>query len=124
MQTDDLAIPVLPSRSVGDAVAFYRQLGFEGEVHSWGGYAIVRRGSIELHFSEMPELDPAKSIAVCYLRVIDVESIYRAFSEAKLPAQGIPRQEMLEEKPWGLREFAMVDPDGNLLRIGQLIGRW
>jgi hypothetical protein len=27
----------------------------------------------------------------------------------------------LEDKPWGLREFAVVDPDGNLLRIGQLI---
>jgi hypothetical protein len=27
----------------------------------------------------------------------------------------------LEDKPWGLREFAVVDPDGNLLRIGQVI---
>jgi hypothetical protein len=29
--------------------------------------------------------------------------------------------ETLENKPWGLREFAIVDPDGNLLRIGQII---
>jgi hypothetical protein len=29
--------------------------------------------------------------------------------------------ERLEDKPWGLREFAIVDPDGNLLRIGQVI---
>jgi hypothetical protein len=27
----------------------------------------------------------------------------------------------LEDKPWGLREFAVIDPDGNLLRIGQLL---
>ncbi len=27
----------------------------------------------------------------------------------------------LEDKPWGLREFAVVDPDGKLLRIGQVI---
>jgi hypothetical protein len=29
----------------------------------------------------------------------------------------------LADKPWGLREFALVDPDGNLLRIGQVITR-
>jgi uncharacterized glyoxalase superfamily protein PhnB len=23
-----------------------------------------------------------------------------------------------EDKPWGMREFAVVDPDGSLLRIG------
>jgi len=29
----------------------------------------------------------------------------------------------LEDKPWGLREFAVIDPDGNLIRIGQVIAR-
>lgn len=27
----------------------------------------------------------------------------------------------LERKPWGMLEFAVVDPDGNLLRIGQVL---
>jgi len=27
----------------------------------------------------------------------------------------------LEDKPWGLREFAVIDLDGNLVRIGQII---
>ena len=31
-------------------------------------------------------------------------------------SKGVPRLEPLEEKPWGLREFAVIDPDGNLLR--------
>jgi hypothetical protein len=31
------------------------------------------------------------------------------------------RLDRLEEKPWGMREFAMVDPDGNLIRIGQVM---
>lgn len=26
---------------------------------------------------------------------------------------------ILTDKPWGMREFAVVDDDGNLLRIGQ-----
>jgi hypothetical protein len=31
--------------------------------------------------------------------------------------------EALEDKPWGLREFALVDPDGNLVRIGQVMAQ-
>jgi len=27
----------------------------------------------------------------------------------------------IENKPWGMREFAVVDEDGNLLRVGQLL---
>jgi hypothetical protein len=38
-----------------------------------------------------------------------------------LPRKGIPRQDDLDDKPWGMREFAIVDPDGNLIRIGQAV---
>jgi hypothetical protein len=24
----------------------------------------------------------------------------------------------IEDKPWGMREFALVDPNGNLIRVG------
>ncbi len=39
---------------------------------------------------------------------------------ARPPKQGIPRMDAIENKPWGLREFALVDEDGNLLRVGQV----
>ncbi len=121
MQPSDLAIPTLPCRSVSATVAFYRRLGFEGGPHEFNpDYAIVRRGNVELHFFAHKELVPAESSAGCYLRVLDVESIYRDFSSSQLPRTGIPRMDGLEDKPWGLREFAIVDPDGNLLRIGQI----
>jgi catechol 2,3-dioxygenase-like lactoylglutathione lyase family enzyme len=122
MQPYDLAIPILPSRDIGDTVAFYKRLGFEGGAHEFdASYAILRRGVVELHFFRHRGLVPAESSAGCYIRVSDVESIYRAFSMSQLPRKGIPRVEGLEDKPWGLREFAAVDPDGNLLRIGQVI---
>jgi catechol 2,3-dioxygenase-like lactoylglutathione lyase family enzyme len=122
MQPYDLAIPILPSHSVSATVAFYKRLGFEGGSHeSNGEYAILRRGAVELHFFTHKELVPAESSAGCYIRVLDVESIYRSFSSSQLPRTGIPRMDTLEDKPWGLREFAIVDPDGNLLRIGQII---
>ena len=121
MQQLETAIPILPSRSLSDTLTFYRRLGFDGEIHSFGDYAIIRRGTVELHFFTHPGLRPAESIAGCYIRVSDVQSVYRASSSAELPRKGIPRQDTLEDKPWGMREFAIVDPDGNLIRIGQTI---
>jgi len=123
MPATDLAIPILPSRRIADTVAFYRKLGFQGGAHAYdAGYAILRRGALELHFFLHATLVPEQSWAGCYLRVLDVDSVYRAAQAARLPATGIPRMDTLEDKPWGLREFAVVDPDGNLLRIGQILG--
>jgi len=122
MQPFDLAIPTLPCRSVTATVAFYQRLGFEGGAHEFNhNYAILRRGSVELHFFTHKDLVPADSSAGCYIRVLDVDEVHRAFASSPLPRAGIPRMDALEDKPWGLREFAVVDPDGNLLRIGQVI---
>lgn len=124
MQPYDLAIPILPSRSVSATTAFYQQLGFEGGPHEFdNGYAILRRGAVELHFFTHKELVPAESSAGCYIRVMDVESFYQSCLPSELRSRGIPRMEALEDKPWGLREFAIVDPDGNLLRIGQIVAK-
>jgi catechol 2,3-dioxygenase-like lactoylglutathione lyase family enzyme len=122
VQKFDISIPILPSRSVSDTLAFYRRLGFDGKICGEGdSYAILTRGTVELHFFTHSELLPAESSAGCYIRVLDVESIYRAFALAQLPRKGIPRMDTLADKPWGMREFAIVDPDGNLLRIGQTL---
>ena len=122
MSSPEVAIPILPSNSIDATAAFYRRLGFEGGAHQHDSrYAILRRGGIELHFFEHRTLIPAESYAGCYIRVTDVESIYHAFSSSGLAGSGIPRVDKLENKPWGLREFAVVDPNGNLLRIGQVI---
>ncbi|KQW38816.1 VOC family protein [Rhizobacter sp. Root404] len=122
MKTQDLAIPTLPCRSVASTVEFYNQLGFEGGAHAFNSeYAILRRGPVELHFFTHADLVPSKSSSGCYIRVQDVEEVYRNIASSRLPRAGIPRMDLLEDKPWGLREFAVVDPDGNLIRIGQII---
>jgi len=122
MQKHDLAIPILPSRSVEDTKEFYRQLGFDCKI--WGSphyYAILTRQTVEIHFFTNAELNPAESAAGCYIRVLNVDEIYQAFAMANLPNTGIPRMDALEDKSWGMREFAIVDPDGNLIRIGETI---
>jgi catechol 2,3-dioxygenase-like lactoylglutathione lyase family enzyme len=122
MADRDLAIPTLPSRSLPATIAFYAKLGFDGEILGAGdSYAILTRGDLELHFFAHPDLVPAESHAGCYLRVLDVDRLHAAFAKAALPLHGIPRMDALGDKPWGMREFAIVDPDGNLLRIGQVV---
>lgn len=118
--TDERTIPILPSRSVAATVAFYARLGFAGAVVQAGpeGYAILRCGLHELHFFGFPELDPVRSYAGCYLRVPDVEAWHERLARAGLPKAGIPRLTPVQDRPWGMRELALVDPDGNLLRIG------
>jgi uncharacterized glyoxalase superfamily protein PhnB len=121
MTTRDIAIPQLPSRSIRKTLAFYERLGFVGQAVPGHAYAIVERGELELHFFLHETLRPENSAFSCYLRVQDVEAIHQAFSAARLPAQGIPRMEPLENKPWGMREFAVIDEDGTLIRVGQEI---
>jgi hypothetical protein len=50
MEQSDIAIPILPSRSVNGTLTFFRRLKFEGKIHSHGDYTILTRGTVELHF--------------------------------------------------------------------------
>lgn len=122
MEQTDIAIPILPARSLKSTLAFFEQLGFSGEIlGAADDYAIVTRGGIEIHFFVHTGVIPSESFAGCYIRVGDVDTLYQAFSHAGLPRLGIPRMDRLENKPWGMKEFAVVDEDGNLYRIGQVL---
>ncbi|MCB1008676.1 MAG: VOC family protein [Acidobacteria bacterium] len=117
------ACPVLPSRDLDTTIRFYGALGFTlvYEQEAPDPYAIVELHGVELHFFGRPDLDPATSIAGCYLRVGDVGRVERAWSKLGLPAAGIPRLEPAADRPWGMRELALVDPDGNLVRVGEIL---
>jgi catechol 2,3-dioxygenase-like lactoylglutathione lyase family enzyme len=111
--------PILPSRDLRATSAFYARLGYE-EVGLWPEeYLIVSRGAIGLHFFHCPQLDPLTSIAGCYLYVDDADALHGEYLALRLPSEGIPRLHgPPEDADYGLREFAVVDADGNLLRIG------
>jgi catechol 2,3-dioxygenase-like lactoylglutathione lyase family enzyme len=117
-----IAIPILPARDLVDTRAFYERLGFETTgwwPDAFGGYAILRRGDLVMHFFRFPELSPLENYAQCYWRVEDVDALYQEARGAELPGSGTPRLDAVGNKPWGMREFAIVDPNGNLVRIGQ-----
>ncbi|HEX2726162.1 MAG TPA: VOC family protein [Beijerinckiaceae bacterium] len=112
--------PILPARDFEQTAQFYEALGFAvaSLYQPPDAYLIMRRGDVELHFFPHAELDPATSICGCYIRTGEVDVVYEAFARAGLPATGIPRLTPLSERPWGMREFAVIDPNGSLLRIG------
>jgi len=129
------AIPNLPARDFDATVAMYVRIGLV-ETARYPDYCIVERDDVELHFALDPDLDPGSTAGVAYIRVVDVDSLYAEALAAGFEVlpdpvlrerwdRGGPLERItaLEDKPWGLREFALLDVDNNLLRIGQPLVR-
>jgi len=122
-------IPILPCKSIDETLAFYVALGFAITYQQAkpNNYGCVQRGAFELHFFSMRDYEPANSYSSCYVRVTDVDTLYQEFvtrlrqSYGRLPAAGIPRVIPLKNKAGNRREFILIDPGGNWIRIGQVI---
>jgi len=110
-------VPKLPFTDKKQTLDFYMQrLGFE-LLSDYGDYLIMRREGAELHFFAYPTLVPAKSDFMIYLRIDSgIEQLYEQMQKQQ-PA--LERLHRLETKPWGQKEFAIIDPNGTLLTFGQ-----
>lgn len=105
--------PVLPVADVVRSVAWYERLGFAA-VATYDGYAILACQGAELHLREVDEpAADAESASGAYLRVTDADATFAHWSAMGAPALSPPT-----DQPYGVREFATEDPDGNLLRVG------
>ncbi len=107
--------PKLPMRNKAATQDFYvTALGFQdGSSADYEAYLILRRDGIELHFFLFEGLDPLENYGQVYIRTDAIDVLYDEFSGWIHPAAP------LQTKPWGLREFAVLDPDHNLLTFGQ-----
>jgi catechol 2,3-dioxygenase-like lactoylglutathione lyase family enzyme len=105
------ATPVLASLDIERSVAFYvAKLGFARVHVEQGVYGIVESGPVELHFWACDDRRIAEATG-CRIRVRDIEALYGSCRE-----QGIVHPNAaLARKPWGALEFAILDPDGNLV---------
>jgi catechol 2,3-dioxygenase-like lactoylglutathione lyase family enzyme len=113
-------VPILFARDIDETSRFYVELGFTVAVPA-EDYLIVDRDGAEIHFVATPDLDPWASNAMCYLHVDDIDRLLATWRDVGLPVSGIPRLTTAEDKPWGLREAALVDPNGTLVRLGSRI---
>ncbi|WP_299045752.1 VOC family protein [uncultured Tateyamaria sp.] len=115
------ACPILPSRDFDITQSFYDRLDFE----TWykdDGYLLMNRDRVELHFFAKPEHAPESCDHGVYIRPGNVDAFSDEVARLDLPRSGaFPKFTPAEDKPWGMREAALWDPDGNLLRIGEVI---
>ena len=109
--------PKLPMRDKSLTIAYYQQLGFS-IIADYGDYLIIQKDAIEIHFFAFAELDPLANYGQVYIRTIDIDQLYKSFQDNKVV---IHPNAPLTEKPWGQKEFALLDPDHNLLTFGQTL---
>lgn len=110
--------PKLPMRDKAVTSSFYiDQLGFKmiGSA-DFDGYLMLEKDQIQLHFFEFKGIDPKENYGQVYIRTDNIDGLYQSLLANKTP---IHPNGPLETKPWGQREFAVLDPDNNLLTFGQ-----
>ncbi|MES2852975.1 MULTISPECIES: VOC family protein [unclassified Flavobacterium] len=112
--------PKLPMRNKAITRDYYlNELGFEEYGSAdFDGYLMVQKDSIQIHFFEFKELDPKENYGQVYIRTDDIDKLYQSLLDKKT---SIHPNGPLEIKPWGQKEFSLLDPDNNLLTFGQSI---
>jgi hypothetical protein len=109
--------PKLPMRNKTTTVRFYTTyLGFSVYGDDYPNYLMLERDGQQIHFFEHQTLDPSANYGQVYIRTKNIENLY-----ASLLANGCPIHPngALQNKPWRQKEFAVSDPDNNLLTFGE-----
>jgi catechol 2,3-dioxygenase-like lactoylglutathione lyase family enzyme len=105
------AVPIIPARDIEASVAWYRdRLGFT-VFHTEEKYGIVDRGETWIHFWGPSGIPPEKSDTMIRVGVRGIDPLYEHCRGEEIVHPNAP----LQETPWGFREFAVTDHDGNLV---------
>lgn len=109
--------------AVNDLLAakrFYQEkLGFV-EDFSVDGWAFLSRGACQLRLGHCPDAVPISRTPdhswFAYLHVSDSVGMF-----AEFVANGVEIWHHIKDQPWGMREFAIVTPDGHRIVFGEQI---
>jgi predicted lactoylglutathione lyase len=115
-------IAILPCNDLDASEAFYDRLGFTrpaedrpapGEEDSYRMLSDGQGGHIHLTAAVEGWLVPGRNPFGLYLHAEDVDALAAAFAGEIIGPTKAP-----EDKPWGMYEFALSDPDQTLVRVG------
>ena len=122
-----LQIPIFPSKSFDATAAFYGHLEFAESARHGDEYLIMSHtAGLEVHFFAS-DVKPRTNNHGAYVRfdsLSELDSLYSRWNgRCNTPAFArvsgkIGRIHAPVDTDYGLREFAIVDHDGNLLRLG------
>lgn len=110
--------PKLPMRDKSVTKAFYMsKLGFADIGNSdYPEYLILKKDNAEVHFFLFKSLVPTENYGQLYFRTDHIEELYQTFLDHNV---AIHPSGSLQTKPWGQKEFSILDPDNNLLTFGE-----
>ena len=104
------AVAIIPCHDLDESQSFYERLGFVATaIYEAPGYRILQDpGGAAVHLTPAVPgwLAPERNPFGLYIYTPDVETLAERFNCKA------------EAKPWGLREFAVSDPNGTLVRVG------
>lgn len=112
--------PKLPMRNRNITQDYYvNKLGFKyvGS-DDFEIYLIVEKDNIQIHFFEYSTLNPRENYGQVYIRTDDINALYKSMIDNKID---IHPNGHLKAMPWGNKEFALLDPDFNLLTFGETL---
>jgi catechol 2,3-dioxygenase-like lactoylglutathione lyase family enzyme len=111
------ATPVLASLDIRRSVDFMvSKLGFSEAYAEQGKYGITDNGPVSIHFWACTEPSIAKATS-CRVQVINIKELHQHCHEQGIVHPNAP----LKTTPWGDREFAVLDPDGNLITFHEAV---
>lgn len=112
--------PKLPMRNKDITKDFYIiKLGFtQFGSADYDGYLMLKKDHIQIHFFEFKALNPKENYGQVYIRTNAIDELYQSFIDNNV---AIHPNGKLQIKPWGQKEFALLDPDNNLLTFGEAI---
>ena len=108
------AIPVLASLDLEATQRFYAErMGFD-PLFTYPDYAISGRDGVQVHFWLTDDAAVPKQTS-CRIDVNGIDALYEEMSEAGV----VHPNGALCEQPWGMKEFSVLDADGNLIKFGE-----
>jgi catechol 2,3-dioxygenase-like lactoylglutathione lyase family enzyme len=111
------AAPVLASSDIERTVRFYcSHLGFTAVFSEPGRWGIVSRDKVQIHFWPCADRNIAQNTS-CRVYVAGIDQLFEELQPKGIVHPNAP----LESKPWGSREFGVLDPDGNLVTFAERI---
>ena len=109
---------VLAVNDLKRSVEFYREsLGFKVDFET-EGWSFLSRDQMKLMLGHCPNEIPASNIHdhswFAYVNVEKIDSLYQ-----ELKNKTVEIVQDIADKPWGMREFGIVTPDGHRIVFGQ-----
>lgn len=109
---------VLAVRDFASSIRYYTEtLGFR-ETMRVDGWAFLSRGACHVRLGDCPQAQPMSKSPdhswFAYLHVSDAKSLFEEYR-----SKGVEIWHALEDKPWGMREFAIATPEGHRIVFGE-----